>query len=372
MPNPNLPINFRKNTYIGARYVPKFSDTPGSEWDNSIQYEPLTIVLYQGNSYTSKTFVPVGADINNTTYWALTGNFNAQLQQAIEIVQNFNKLFTDITPETNVTFPVRTFFEAYQKSDAIRQQNLKTGYLRVATFNYLFSREWYDTEFYTQSWYDGLAKIAMLETGANILGMQEANSWFATPKSFGERLKNDNFENFYFGVAMDGEQTFPSITRVVQGRYFGEAMFAQMPLVNPSSTEIFALSVDNKLERRIVIHATFTHNGKAVSFYSTHFSHENQSAREQCMSALSQILLADNSPIIFCAGDFNINASDLKPLLPAGFQMANKSLNTYPHNAPTRAIDNIIYKGATKIDDGTVYTLATDHLLYWADFNIGG
>lgn len=81
MPNPNLPINFRKNTYIGARYVPKFADTPGSEWDNSIQYEPLTIVLYQGNSYTSKTFVPVGVDINNTTYWAETGNYNAQVEQ---------------------------------------------------------------------------------------------------------------------------------------------------------------------------------------------------------------------------------------------------------------------------------------------------
>lgn len=81
MPNPNLPINFRKNTYIGARYVPKFSDTPGSEWDNSIQYEPLTIVLYQGNSYTSKTFVPIGVDINNTTYWAPTGNYNAQVEQ---------------------------------------------------------------------------------------------------------------------------------------------------------------------------------------------------------------------------------------------------------------------------------------------------
>lgn len=80
MANPNLPINYKKNTYIGARYVPVFADTPGSEWDNSIQYEPLTIVLYQGNSYTSKTFVPVGVDINNDTYWAETGNYNAQVE----------------------------------------------------------------------------------------------------------------------------------------------------------------------------------------------------------------------------------------------------------------------------------------------------
>lgn len=93
MPNPNLPINYRKNTYIGARYVPKFSDTPGSEWDNSIQYEPLTIVLYQGNSYTSKTFVPTGVDITNDTYWAPTGNFNAQLAGYIKEVKLL-KLYT--------------------------------------------------------------------------------------------------------------------------------------------------------------------------------------------------------------------------------------------------------------------------------------
>lgn len=92
MPNPNLPINFRKNTYIGARYVPKFSDTPGSEWDNSIQYEPLTIVLYQGNSYTSKTFVPVGIDIENATYWAETGNYNSQVEQYRQDVLNYKNI----------------------------------------------------------------------------------------------------------------------------------------------------------------------------------------------------------------------------------------------------------------------------------------
>lgn len=64
------------NTYIGARYVPIFE----GQWDNSKTYEPLVIVEYQGNSYTSKTYVPIGADINNTDYWALTGNYNAQVE----------------------------------------------------------------------------------------------------------------------------------------------------------------------------------------------------------------------------------------------------------------------------------------------------
>lgn len=69
--------------YIGARYVPIFGrkDEESIEWDNTGAYEPLTVVLYQGNSYTSRQYVPVGVDITNQAFWALTGNYNAQVEQ---------------------------------------------------------------------------------------------------------------------------------------------------------------------------------------------------------------------------------------------------------------------------------------------------
>lgn len=69
--------------YIGARYVPVFGrkDEESIEWDNSKPYEPLTIVLHEGNSYTSRQFVPAGVDIKNEDFWALTGNYNAQIEQ---------------------------------------------------------------------------------------------------------------------------------------------------------------------------------------------------------------------------------------------------------------------------------------------------
>lgn len=71
-----------KRQYVGARYVPIFGrkDESSIEWDNSKPYEPLTIVLYQGNSYTSRTYVPVGVDIDDTYFWANTGNYNAQVE----------------------------------------------------------------------------------------------------------------------------------------------------------------------------------------------------------------------------------------------------------------------------------------------------
>ena len=64
--------------YVGARYVPVFADP--LEWSDTIGYEPLTVVLHEGNSYTSRQSVPVGIDIDNATYWAETGNYNAQIE----------------------------------------------------------------------------------------------------------------------------------------------------------------------------------------------------------------------------------------------------------------------------------------------------
>lgn len=67
--------------YVGARYVPKFADPV--EWQSNTYYEALTIVTYNNSSYTSKIPVPatVGNPAENGTYWALTGNYNSQVEQ---------------------------------------------------------------------------------------------------------------------------------------------------------------------------------------------------------------------------------------------------------------------------------------------------
>lgn len=74
--------------YTGMRYVPVFADPP--EWSSANSYEPLEIVIHQGSSYTSKTFVPVGIDISDPQYWALTGNYNAQVEQYRQEVLAFD------------------------------------------------------------------------------------------------------------------------------------------------------------------------------------------------------------------------------------------------------------------------------------------
>lgn len=69
--------------YIGARYVPKFYENSlgTSEWRSGVIYEPLTIVTWNGNSYTSKKTVPatVGNPSDNPSYWVATGVYNQQI-----------------------------------------------------------------------------------------------------------------------------------------------------------------------------------------------------------------------------------------------------------------------------------------------------
>ena len=96
--------------YVGARYVPLFANP--IDWNSAHAYEPLTIVLHQGNSYTSRQSVPTGVDISDDTFWAMTGNYNAQIEQyRAEVAQydaaikantsNINKNATDIAAETS-------------------------------------------------------------------------------------------------------------------------------------------------------------------------------------------------------------------------------------------------------------------------------
>ena len=80
--------------YIGARYVPVLADP--LEWSSANAYEPLTIVTYQGDSYTSRQFVPAGVAITNTDFWAQSGNYNAQIESYRQEVARIAALLDDI------------------------------------------------------------------------------------------------------------------------------------------------------------------------------------------------------------------------------------------------------------------------------------
>jgi hypothetical protein len=100
--------------YIGARYVPIFADPV--EWDDEREYEPLTIIIHDGSCYTSKCYVPKGAQLppypeEQTKYWVKTSDYNYQfadlkktvldLSRLVEQFQKDNKEFTNLINDWN-------------------------------------------------------------------------------------------------------------------------------------------------------------------------------------------------------------------------------------------------------------------------------
>ena len=80
------------NVYIGMRYVPIFDGA----WDSTKTYEALVIVEYGNNTYTSKKPVPAGTLPTNTTYWALTGNYNGYISQHTQQISALETAVSEI------------------------------------------------------------------------------------------------------------------------------------------------------------------------------------------------------------------------------------------------------------------------------------
>ena len=89
------------NVYVGQRYVPIFANPV--EWSSAQAYEPLTIVTYQGASYTSKCYVPSGVSLTNTDYWIVTGNYNAQVDAYREETQSLGVAVGDLQTRISST-----------------------------------------------------------------------------------------------------------------------------------------------------------------------------------------------------------------------------------------------------------------------------
>lgn len=77
------------NSYIGARYLPLIMGA----WNANITYEPLSVVLYQHKSYTSKTTVPAGILPTNETYWGLSADYNAQVDDLTDEIKRTQKWY---------------------------------------------------------------------------------------------------------------------------------------------------------------------------------------------------------------------------------------------------------------------------------------
>lgn len=136
--------------YVGARYVPKFADPVA--WQAGTSYEALTIVTYNNASYTSKVPVPatVGNPADNDTYWALTGNYNAQVEayreEAVAVQENLTQEITD-RENANISIKQQRFKNFIVIGDSWAEgRNITDGWTAQLK-NIIYNEQWYPSVF---------------------------------------------------------------------------------------------------------------------------------------------------------------------------------------------------------------------------------
>lgn len=124
----------QNNVYIGARYVPRIL----GEWSADMTYEPLDVVLYQGTSYTSRTYVPKGIIPGESTqkYWALTGNYNVQVemyrQEVVHLKTKVDEFDEDLTNLKDLVTNTFTNVNEMKKGNLVENMYAQTlGYYSI-------------------------------------------------------------------------------------------------------------------------------------------------------------------------------------------------------------------------------------------------
>lgn len=207
---PNLP-----NTYIGMRYVPEFADPV--EWDATMQteYEYLKIVTYQGNSYTSRTWVPKNIPITNTDYWILTGNYNAQVEAYRKEVQAFDGRITD---NTAAIAQLQTEWQEYTNhSNSVNIKYPPIGYVAATG-----DGETDDTAAIQKMLNDfgaiyvprGVYKITSTLAADTVSIVGEANAWFEmTPSTVSDCIMNIGRTSYIHGMSFRFTEILPGTSR---------------------------------------------------------------------------------------------------------------------------------------------------------------
>ena len=89
------------------------------------------MVLYQGNSFTSRQYVPIGVDIDNEEYWAETGNFNAQVEEYRRTVLSYKAQVEEYESGTEAKLLKKAFnatdFSSMLSIDAPVGSTIMTG-----------------------------------------------------------------------------------------------------------------------------------------------------------------------------------------------------------------------------------------------------
>lgn len=66
----------------------KVQRTQEGEWDKNREYDIFCDVIYQGDTYTSRKYVPKGIEISNDEYWIRMASHDQQVEHLRDIIEN--------------------------------------------------------------------------------------------------------------------------------------------------------------------------------------------------------------------------------------------------------------------------------------------
>lgn len=202
--------------YIGARYVPKFYENAQgtSDWTANTQYEPLTIVTRNGNSYTSKKPVPanIGAPDLNPDYWVSTGIYNQQVEQLRQDVLDYKDESESRDEELSE--------DIKEVSDSLQA---------ISRRRFIFIGDSYAEGYTPDGVYTGWPELVATKLG---LTSSQYSVWYRGGSGFVENTQGRDF----LGLLNDSTDSDPSsITDVVVAGGYNDNTKAQAAIMNAIS-----------------------------------------------------------------------------------------------------------------------------------------
>lgn len=198
------------------------------------------------------------------------------------------------------------------------------------------------------------AQYMLLENKVTICGMQE----FAVLNSFNSKwwmLMPNVYDNIFsepLGYLAEGGGT--------QSNALLSSLF-----MSGSTMVKYTNTPQGKHEGRGYVKTTITINGKKVSYYSTHMTHDNGALTTEQFRQLAQTLISDPNPYKVVSGDFNSKTmSDYNIILNNGYKLAYPQINQ---------LDNIIVSDNINVISSKLVdteSFISDHKLLVAELEL--
>lgn len=360
--------------YIGARYVPKFADP--IEWNKALSYEPLTIVQYLGNSFTSKKPVPAGVEITDNTYWANTGNYNEQVAEYQRQVANLSADVGNNTTDINNLKSNDTSQDS--KISNLENFSIKEGHGITILIgdSYL---EGYTPDGNVKSWGDYLADILGLEMGDGIFKYYHGGVGFVNTISginfltLLDNAGNDSAVNknevsrvVVFGGVNDGQSDLSTALKtftVNAKAYFPNAVIYiayNGAGINSRCNVYVKLSGQYWLSKNTDLGYVYVPNVTAVlqdkTLFVSDVFHPNANGQKAVAGALYNAIW-HNTPVMVSRKN-QISTHDGRVI----FAMANNIVTVFFYNQPAL---NITISNVSLNGKETAYVLSTDDIPFF-------